>query len=144
MSILNDRNYKKYAIRKPKNIDDESNKLIFGQENLLWRKLKDNEKLIKIIFTIFFISSVANAEIVSKIIIEGNKRVSDETIKIYGDIDLNKDYSDLDLDKVLKNLYETEFFEDVNLELKNNTLTINLKDTDSKSTNYYWWKKHEI
>ena len=41
---------------------------------------------------------------------------------------MNKDYSDLDLDKVLKNLYETEFFEDVNLELKNNTLTINLKE----------------
>ena len=83
---------------------------------------------IKLSLIIFFISSVSKAEIVSKIIIEGNKRVSDETIKIYGDVDLNKDYSDLDLDRILKNLYETEFFEDVNLELKNNTLRINLKE----------------
>ena len=83
---------------------------------------------IKLIFAVFFISSISNAEIVSKVIIEGNKRVSDETIKIYGNIDLNKDYSDLDLDRVLKDLYETEFFEDVNLELNNNILKINLKE----------------
>ena len=86
------------------------------------------KNLIKLFFVIFFITSTSRAEIISKIIIEGNKRVSDETIKIYGNIDLNKDYSDLDLDRVLKDLYETEFFEDVNLELKNNTLKINLKE----------------
>ena len=45
------------------------------------------------------------AEIVKKIEISGNKRVSSETIKAYGDIDINKDYLEEDLNKILTNLY---------------------------------------
>ena len=58
----------------------------------------------------------------------GNKRIADETIKIYGNIELNKEYSDKDLDKILKDLYKTDFFEDIKIEIQNNTLTINLKE----------------
>ncbi len=84
--------------------------------------------LFKILLITILVSTISKAEMVSKIKIEGNKRVSDETIKIYGNIDLDKDYSEKDLDRVLKDLYDTEFFEDVKLELKNNTLLINLKE----------------
>ena len=41
------------------------------------------------------------------------KRVSEETIKLYGEIDFNKDYKEQDLNPIINNLYETEFFEDV-------------------------------
>ena len=58
----------------------------------------------------------------------GNKRISNETIKIYGGINVNKDYSKKDLNPNFKNLYETNFFEDVNVELKGNILRINLKE----------------
>jgi outer membrane protein insertion porin family len=68
------------------------------------------------------------AEIVNKVIIDGNERVSDETIKIYGKIDLNVDYSNKDLDQILKNLYSTDFFEDINVKLENNTLKISLRE----------------
>ena len=68
------------------------------------------------------------AETAKKIIIEGNKRVSDETVKIYGNIKENKDYSERELDLILKNLFETDFFEDINVQLKNNILTISLKE----------------
>ena len=68
------------------------------------------------------------AEVVKKITINGNKRIADETIKIYGDIELNKEYSDKDLDKILKDLYKTDFFEDIKIEIQNNTLAINLKE----------------
>ena len=37
------------------------------------------------------------------------KRVSLETIKVYGDIEIGKDYSEIDLNNVLNKLYETEF-----------------------------------
>ena len=47
---------------------------------------------------------------------------------MYGDIDLNQDYSDKDLNRILKNLYETEFFDDVKVSLSNNILTVNLKE----------------
>ena len=63
-------------------------------------------------FFIFFFLLIThlNAEIVSKISVKGNKRVSLETIKVYGDIEIGKDYSETDLNKVLNKLYETEFF----------------------------------
>ena len=80
---------------------------------------------VSLIFLIFF---NANSEIVKEINITGNKRVSNETIKLYGDIKINQDYSDKDLNRILKNLYETEFFDDVKVSLSNNILTVNLKE----------------
>ena len=80
---------------------------------------------VSLIFLIFF---DANSEIVKEINITGNKRVSNETIKLYGDIKINQDYSDKDLNRILKNLYETEFFDDVKVSLSNNILTVNLKE----------------
>lgn len=83
-------------------------------------------------FIFLFLSSIfltsLNAEIVKDLKINGNKRVSSETIKLYGDIELNKDYSSRDLDLILKNLYETNFFENVDVSLDNNILTVNLKE----------------
>ena len=79
------------------------------------------------LFLYLFIFST-QAEIVTKIIIDGNNRVSDETIVVYGDIEINKNYTETDLNKVLKNLYSTEFFENVNLTLKNKSLNINVKE----------------
>ena len=66
-----------------------------------------------------FLFSVLKAEIINNIKIEGNKRVSKETIKIYGDIKLNKNYSEIDLNNVLNNLYSTNFFEDVSVQISN-------------------------
>lgn len=72
--------------------------------------------------------SSLHTENVNKVIIDGNERVSDETIIIYGKIDLNVDYSNKDLDKILKNLYSTDFFEDISVKLENNILKISLKE----------------
>ena len=66
------------------------------------------------------------AEIVNDIKINGNSRISNETIKIYGEIELGKDLSENDLDKILKNLFNTNFFEDVNIKLEKNILIVNL------------------
>ena len=85
-------------------------------------------KLYIFISILFFSFSTLKAETVNKIIIDGNKRVSSETIKLYGEIELNKDYQEKDLNSILKNLYETNFFEDVKITLKNNILNINLKE----------------
>ena len=80
-----------------------------------------------IIFSIcLFFSSSIFAEEVKKINISGNNRVSDETIKIYGGISINKDYSEQDLNKILNDLFSTNFFKDVQVELSDNILNINL------------------
>ena len=53
----------------------------------------------------FLIFSFANAEVVKKIEIEGNSKISDETIKVYGDIkEVGSDFTSTDLDNILKNL----------------------------------------
>tara|TARA_B100001057_G_C22852403_1_gene951462 strand:+ start:1226 stop:3457 length:2232 start_codon:yes stop_codon:yes gene_type:complete len=82
--------------------------------------------LLATFFLLFFFN--LQAEIVKKIIIEGNNRISDETIKVYGELKTNVDYSEGDLNNVLKNLYSTDFFETVDLNLDNNILRIKLKE----------------
>ena len=76
------------------------------------------KNLFYIICFIILSSSISMAEVVKKITISGNNRIADETIKIYGNIELNKEYSDKDLDNILKDLYKTDFFEDIKIEFK--------------------------
>ena len=85
-------------------------------------------KKIFILFTFFITFSNLNAEVVQKIIIEGNNRISEETIKVYGEIEINKNYSEIDLNKIINNLYYTDFFENVKLNLRNNILNITVKE----------------
>ena len=85
-------------------------------------------KLFIILFLSCFYCGLLQADSVKSIEVSGNKRVSSETIKIYGDIDLNKDYSEQDLNKILTNLYSTNFFEDVKIKLSNNVLKIEVKE----------------
>ena len=85
-------------------------------------------KIIKIILFLFVFTSHLKAEIVNNIVIEGNERVNEETIKIYGDIKVNKNYNDKDLNQILLNLYETNFFEEVKVDLSNGTLTVKISE----------------
>ena len=78
------------------------------------------------IFLLFF--SSLNAETFNKIDITGNKRISDETVKVYGEVgNIGEDLSKSDLDKILNNLYLTDF-QDVSVEIQNKTLIIRLKE----------------
>ena len=85
-------------------------------------------KIFLILITFCLISSITKAEIISKLLVNGNKRVSVETIKVYGDIKIGKEYSEADVDKILKDLYETEFFESIDINLNNQVLTINVNE----------------
>ena len=76
----------------------------------------------------FFSFSHLHAEVVNKIEINGNSRISKETIKIYGNIISGKNYTESDLNKILKNLYATDFFDDIKIDIRNNTLNITLKE----------------
>ena len=81
-----------------------------------------------IIALTFFIFTNLYAESVKKIVIKGNERISKETIKVYGEIKINKEYSNLELNNILKNLYETDFFENVAVSLDGNTLNIEVQE----------------
>ncbi len=89
-----------------------------------------NFKFLNILICLLVFSiSHLKAEIVKKIEIEGNSRISEETIKVYGNLkELNSDYSKSDLDNILKNLYSTNFFENVSVDIRNNILYISLEE----------------
>ena len=85
-------------------------------------------KKIILIFICFFIKNISFAEIVKKVEVSGNDRISEETMIVYGEIKLNVDYNTQKINDTLKNLYSTNFFEDINIELKNNILKISVKE----------------
>ena len=68
------------------------------------------------------------AETVQKLEVKGNTRISSETVKVYGEIIFDKDYSSFDINKILNNLYETNFFEDIKISLTNGVLSITVKE----------------
>ena len=82
----------------------------------------------KIIFLtqifLFLLIKPVYAEKIEKIIVDGNERISTETIIIFGEINLNEELNENKLNIILKKLYETNFFEDVKVNLTNNTLNI--------------------
>ncbi len=86
------------------------------------------KKIFISIFILILCSVKSYAETAKEILIEGNKRISNETIKTYGNLETNKNYSEKDLDLVLKDLYSTDFFEEVNIELSNNILKVSVKE----------------
>ena len=74
------------------------------------------------------ITTNAFSEIIKKIELSGNKRISLETIKVYGEVSENDDLSKFDFDKIIKNLYSTNFFEDIKLDFNNGILKITVKE----------------
>ena len=94
-----------------------------------FKKIEIKMKNFLIVFTfIFACFSNLFAEVIQKFNIEGNKRISKETIKIYGQIEIGKNYNEADLNEILNNLYGTEFFEDVKVSLVNGELRVKVKE----------------
>ena len=78
-----------------------------------------------ILFTNFFIS-ICFSEIIKKVQVQGNQRISDETIIVLGNIKLNTEYDDEKLNTTLKNLYESNFFSNIDLNISKDILLINI------------------
>ena len=85
------------------------------------------KKIIITLYLIFF-TNILSAEIIKKIDIQGNERISDETIIVYGDISLNQNINNSDINNIIKNLYSTNFFEDIKVSVSGETLVIKLEE----------------
>ena len=83
------------------------------------------KRLLIIIYLLLF-SNILTAEIINKIEITGNERISDETVKVYGDVSVNQNVDNFKINEIIKNLYSTNFFEDINISVSNKTLFIKL------------------
>ncbi len=82
--------------------------------------------LFKSILITLFITISASSEIVKEIRVDGNQRVSSETIKIFTKVEINEDLNSNELNDVLKKLYSTNFFSNVEINLDNNILYISV------------------
>ena len=82
-------------------------------------------------FFIFFIKvNFVNAEIIKSISVNGNDRITDETVIIFSKVDIGDDLKINDLNDIIVNLYTTDFFKNVSVNLEVNVLTINVIEND--------------
>jgi len=83
-----------------------------------------NKKLLIFISIFLLFCNISFSEIVNKIKIEGNVRISSETINIFSQVSIGDDIGLIEIDSILKKIYSTGFFEDVKINFKDNLLTI--------------------
>ena len=84
-------------------------------------------KIIFLLTLIIFNSFITlNAEIINKITVNNNERISLNTVITYGNIDIGKNYSKDDLNQILKNLYNTNFFSNISITIDNGIMIIDV------------------
>ena len=85
--------------------------------------------LIRIIIAIYlniFFLNILSAEEIKNLQIIGSKRLTPETIKVIGDINLDNDFDDNYINEIAKRLYKSGFFNDLSIEIVNGILKINV------------------
>ncbi len=88
------------------------------------------KKLHKIFIFFFFslnfifLLSFAHATEIKSIKIKGNERISYETIILFSEFNIGNNITNKKLNQIIKNLYKTNFFEDVNVKVLNQDLLI--------------------
>ena len=98
-----------------------------------------------IILFLFIFNSTLRSEIIEKIDIQGNSRVSSETIKMFTGVSISDDISEYDLNEILKNLYTTNFFDLVSVQISNKVLIIKVKENPViQNTNFEGIKSSKI
>ena len=76
----------------------------------------------------FFILFSAKSEVIKDYEIVGNDRIPNETILMFSNFKIGDDIDENKINIILKNLYETNFFQNVELKLKNEKLLILVKE----------------
>ena len=74
------------------------------------------------------IPNISNAEIVNSIKVEGNNRVSSDTIIMFSEIKLGEKFTSNESNRVLKNIYKSNFFSDVKINLSGDKLIVKVKE----------------
>ena len=83
--------------------------------------------LLVLLFKLF-INLFVHADTIKEITISGNDRIPDETISMFSGVKINDEINDFKIDEILKNLYETKFFDDVSVLFEKNILLIKVKE----------------
>ena len=83
-------------------------------------------KFLLLIF--FFYASSVYADKINKIVINGNDRVSSDTVKMFLDLSPNDELDANGINLLIKNLYETNFFKNIQIKFDNGILDVNVEE----------------
>ena len=86
------------------------------------------KKTVLAIFIYYVLCGFANAAILNKIIVENNIRVNTETIILFSKVKIGDELDQNDLNNILKDLYDTDFFSDIEINFENSILTLNVTE----------------
>ncbi len=97
------------------------------------------------LFWIFISIKVTSAEVIKKIEILGNDRISNDTIQLFGKVSINDKIDSDDLNQILKRLYDTNYFKNVSVSLNDNLLLIKvIENPIIENINYEGVKANKI
>ena len=85
--------------------------------------------ILIILFQIILYTQNSYAEIIKSFVINGNDRISDETIILFSGTKVNDNIDSNNLNNIIKKVYETNFFKDISLSFEKNILTINVVES---------------
>ena len=74
----------------------------------------------------FFLTLSSYAKNYERIIINGNERISSETILVFSEISEDQSLNEKSINNILKKLYKSGYFKDVSVKIENNNLIINV------------------
>ena len=94
----------------------------------MFNVIKNCLKYSILLILFFFKTTISLSDIVKEIKILGNDRISDETILVFSNISENQNIDDTEINTILKNLYETNFFKDVKVEYRDSILNIQVTE----------------
>ncbi len=80
------------------------------------------------VFSLLILTNVSFSEIINSIEVNGNDRVSNDTIVMFSDVREGDTINPEKIDNILKNIYDSDFFDDVSIKFENNKLIINVKE----------------
>ena len=84
-------------------------------------------KFLNIVLISLFIVTKSYSEIIKKVEIVNNDRITKETILVFSNIEIGKDYDANELDQIVK-IYLKQIFSDLSINLNNGVLTIDVKE----------------
>ena len=84
--------------------------------------------ILLLLFILLFSNQIAYSDVIKEIKILGNERIPDETILMFTKLKKNDQLNDTKANSIIKDLYETNFFDDISVTFENNILTILVKE----------------
>ena len=86
------------------------------------------KKILLYLLIQIFIYSIAFADTIKKIKIDGNNRVSEATVILFSKLNIGDELKPSNLNKALKELYDTDYFKDVSIRSDDEVVYISVKE----------------